>query len=137
MRQCFLTNSPPPILGWSVHWQAFNKFDVLIVTPKSDWKKLRYGSIQRITSQMRSGTPVLVEVKGLAFKSFVEHYNYTCVYADEGGYPTLEQALMRMKDVEYRKECQRQGLKISSDFSPNAIGKKLLRVLGYEGNFHC
>ena len=87
---------------------------------------------------MRCGTPVLVEAKGLAFKFFVGYYNYTCVYSDDDNqFPTLDQALLRMKDVHYRKDCQKQGLEISSNFSPNAMGKELLRVLGYEGNFRC
>ena len=118
---------------------VFQMFDVLIVTPKKDRNKLRYGSIQRITSQMRSGTPVLVRAEGLAFTSFVEYHNYSCVYSDNtySGYQTLEQALVLMKDVNYRKKCQNEGLKISLDFSPNVIGKELLRVLGYNESFNC
>ena len=119
----------------------FQKFDVLIVTPKKWYTKLRYGSIQRITSQMRSGTPVLVEMEGLAFTYFLEQYNYTCVFSnnieDNKKYPTLEQALLQMKDVAHRRSCQEQGLKISSDFSPDVIGKQLLRVLGYVGKLNC
>lgn len=118
---------------------VFQMFDVLIITPKKDRNKLRYGSIQRITSQMRSGTPVLVRAEGLAFISFVEYHNYSCVYSDNtySGYQTLEQALVLMKDVNYRKKCQNEGLKISLDFSPNVIGKELLRVLGYNESFNC
>ena len=71
-------------------YEIFRKFDVLIVTPKKWYTKLRYGSIQRITSQMRSGVPVLVEVEGMAFQSFVEQYNYTCTFHDGNNkYSTL------------------------------------------------
>ena len=118
---------------------VFHMFDVLIVNPKRSRDKFRYGSIQRITSQMRSGTPILVDAEGWAFTSFVEYYNYSCVYSENrySSYPTLERALMHMKDADYRKKCQKEGLKISSHFSPNVMGKKLLRVLGYEGRFYC
>merc|ERR1711862_387152 len=129
-----------PLYGpGKLYTEVFHKFDVLIVSPKEGRGKLRYGSIQRITSQMRSGTPVLVEAKGLAFTSFLEHYNYTCAFSSKSNekYQTLGQASRRIKDPLYRKDCQEQGLKISSHFSPNEIGKKLLRTLGYTGDFYC
>ena len=89
--------------------------------------------VQRITSQMRSGTPVLVENQGRAFSHFLNTYNYTCVFGGNNVHQTFEQALQRMKDTSYRKDCQNQGLRIAKDFSPTAIGMKTLRTMGFEG----
>lgn len=140
--------------NWSNSSLSTERFDVLIVNPKKWYTKLTYGSggwifllclflehrltlwleVQRITSQMRSGTPVLVENEGLAFSHFLDEYNYTCVFSDGNNkHQTFEQAIHRMKDASYRKDCQRQGLRIATDFSPRAIGMKTLRAMGFEG----
>ena len=141
-------------LNWSNSSLSTERFDVLIVNPKKWYTKLTYGSggwifvlclflehrltlwleVQRITSQMRSGTPVLVENEGLAFSHFLDEYNYTCVFSDGNNkHQTFEQAIHRMKDASYRKDCQRQGLRIATDFSPRAVGMKTLRAMGFEG----
>ena len=121
-----------------LYFHVFRKFDILIVTPKTSFEKLRYGSIQRVTSAMRSGVPVLVEALGPAFESFIDQYNYTCAFSKNSGkYLSLEEAIVQMKDVLVRKECQRQGLRIAQDFSPNVMGRRLLRDLGYLGDVQC
>ncbi|KAL7471126.1 hypothetical protein ACHAXS_011418 [Conticribra weissflogii] len=116
-------------------------FDVMVVTPKRRYDKLMYGSIQRIVSVMRSGVPVLVEVRGPAFEMFVDGYGYSCVYAETSygikKYGTLEDALEKMHDASMRKQCQEEGLKIAEDFSPSVMAKQLLVTLGYEGEFEC
>mmetsp|Transcript_26777 Transcript_26777/g.54925 ORF Transcript_26777/g.54925 Transcript_26777/m.54925 type:complete len:422 (-) Transcript_26777:97-1362(-) len=121
-----------------LYYNLFRTFDVVLVTPKSKHEKLRYGSIQRITSVMKSGVPALVEAKGAAFELFVTRYGYPCVFAEEGGnYPTLAQALTDMKNVSMRQTCIEEGLFIAENFSPDYIVKKLLRALSYEGDFDC
>mmetsp|Transcript_7091 Transcript_7091/g.15304 ORF Transcript_7091/g.15304 Transcript_7091/m.15304 type:complete len:451 (-) Transcript_7091:7-1359(-) len=116
-------------------------FDVMIVTPKRRFDKLTYGSIQRIVSVMKSGVPVLVEVRGPAFEMFVDRYGYSCVYAENPigikKYGTLEDALKKMHDANARKQCQEEGLKIAEDFSPSVMAKRLLVTLGYKGDFKC
>ncbi|KAL7470765.1 hypothetical protein ACHAXS_011023 [Conticribra weissflogii] len=120
-----------------LYYDLFRTFDVMIITPKP-YKKQRYGSIQRITSAMKSGVPVLVEAKGPAFEAFVDRYNYPCVYADSGGkYPTLREALVSMQNVTMRIKCQKEGLQIAEDFSPEFLIKKLLHTMGYEGSYKC
>jgi hypothetical protein len=128
-----------PMYGTGMlYFHIFREFDVLMVTPKNWYTKLHFGSIQRITSQMRSAVPVLVEVKGEAFKNFVDKFNYTCVYsANDAAYPTLSQAITLVKDASFRRDCQTQGLQIASNFSPSIIGKKLLLALGYRGDLVC
>lgn len=128
-----------PQLGVAMLYiEIFLSFDIMVVTPKDWYTKLRFGSIQRITSQMRAGVPVLIEAKGLAFERFVDKYNYTCVFSRSvGKYPKLDGALELMKSVEFRKGCQSQGLQIARDFSPNFLGKRLLGALGYQGGTVC
>ena len=114
--------------------EVFQHFDVLVVSPKRG-AKMEYGSIQRITSQMRSGTPVLVEREGGAFKRFLDQYNYSCVFSNGNNeYMTFDEALLLMRDVEFRRKCRREGLRISSEFSPAKIWMQFLRVLGYMGD---
>ncbi|KAL7470649.1 hypothetical protein ACHAXS_010894 [Conticribra weissflogii] len=121
-----------------LYYHVFRTFDVMIVTPKGTRDKLRYGSIQRIVSVMKSSVPVLVEVQGPAFEQFVDGYEYPCVYSKEGDkYPSLEEALERLKDVSARKKCQDVGLRIARDFDPDVMVKQLLNTLGYYGDFEC
>lgn len=132
------TLNDPQYGSGMLYYHVFRKFDVLIVTPKKWFTKLRFGSIQRITSQMRSGVPVLVEVDGLAFETFVDEYNYTCAFSESNNkYPSLDESLLRLKDASYRKDCQQRGLEIARDFSPSQMGKRLLNVLGYTGDIQC
>jgi len=116
-----------------LYHEIFQRFDVLVVSPKKWPTKLSYGSVQRITNQMRSGTPVLVENQGRAFSHFLDEYNYPCAFGGNSKHQTFEQALQQMKDASYRKDCQNRGLRIAADFSPRAIGMKTLRAMGFEG----
>ncbi|KAL7473121.1 hypothetical protein ACHAXS_013516 [Conticribra weissflogii] len=121
-----------------LYYHVFRTFDVMIVTPKESPEKLRYGSIQRIVSVMKSGVPVLVEVQGPAFEKFVDGYDYSCVYSKEGDkYPSLKEALGNLTDVAARKKCQDEGLRIAEDFDPDVVVKLLLNTLGYDGEFEC
>merc|ERR1739845_220514 len=101
---------------------------------------LRYGNAQRALSQMRSGVPVLVEVKGFVMEDFMRAYNYTCAYTmdrKKRQYWSFREGVEAMKNPDLRKKCQEEGLRISSNFSPNRIAEKHLRTLGYKGNFTC
>jgi hypothetical protein len=155
----------PNLGSGRLYYSLFQKYDVLVALAKHDPLKLKYGNIQRIVSQMRSGVPVLVEVKGAVLSDFVNQYpDYPCIFqrhedvadASSGAmlhsalseddtspasssfeYPTFEQAIIKMKDPYVRKLCQQMGLEIAKDYSPNIIGKKFLKVLGYQGEFQC
>ncbi|KAL3911574.1 MAG: hypothetical protein SGILL_007227 [Bacillariaceae sp.] len=136
-----------PMLGrGKLYFNLFQKYDVLVALAKNHRKKLRYGNVQRIVSQFRSGVPVLVEVRGEVLRHFMDKYNYMCAFErDYSGKAsnyssslwTFEEAVQHMKDPAVRRECQRQGLEIAKDYSPNAIGKKFLKALGYAGEFQC
>jgi hypothetical protein len=136
-----------PTLGrGKLYYNLFHRYDVLVALAKNNQKKLRYGNVQRIVSQFRSGVPVLMEVRGEVLNHFMDKFHYNCAF--ERDYPgkvgnysssiwTFEEAVERMKDPEVRRECQRQGLEIAKEYSPNAIGKKFLKALGYTGEFQC
>lgn len=142
-----------PQLGQGMlYFNVFRNYDALVVPAKNHTMKLHYGNVQRAVSQMRSGVPVLMEIRGAVFEDFMDRYNYTCAYQrypDEPSflaarasssprkYWTFNEAVAQLKNVEVRRECQRQGLEIIRDYSPSAIGQKFLRVVGYDGEFEC
>ncbi|KAG7359026.1 hypothetical protein IV203_015615 [Nitzschia inconspicua] len=130
-----------PKLGrGKLYYNLFQQYDVLVALAKNNAYKLRYGNVQRIVSQMRSGVPVLVEVRGPVLKYFVEKYNYKCafqrVYPDSDIWD-FEEAVEQLKNPKLLRECQRHGLEIATEFSPNRIGRKFLRAVGYEGEIEC
>jgi len=136
--------SNPKLGRGMLYYKLFYKYDVLVALAKNNEKKLKYGNVQRIVSQMRSGVPVMVEVRGEVFEDFMAQYNYPCAfqrpeYADLSSvkYWTFEEAVEEMKNPELRRKCQRLGLEIAKDFSPSAIGQKYLRAVGYNGDFEC
>jgi hypothetical protein len=131
-----------PMLGrGKLYYNLFQKYDVMVALAKNNTYKLQYGNVQRIVSQMRSGVPVLVEVWGPVLKEFVDRYNYTCAFqrfhVDPSSYLSFEEAVEMMKDPGVRRECQSHGLSIAKDFSPNTVGKKLLKAVGFKGKFEC
>jgi hypothetical protein len=146
-----------PFLGpGKLYYNIFQNFDVLVVLTKNDIQKIRYGNIQRTISQMRSGVPVLVEIRGRVLHDFMDKYNYTCAFQrypddfDDGNtkentidltstrkYWTFDEAIEGMRKADVRRKCQRQGLDIVKDYSPSKIGQKFLRTVGYKGDFVC
>jgi hypothetical protein len=130
-----------PMLGrGKLYYNLFQKYDVMVALAKNNTNKLLYGNVQRIVSQMRSGVPVLVEVLGPVLQEFVDRYNYTCAfqrYHLDLPYLSFGEAVEMMKDPDVRRRCQSHGLSIAKDFSPNTIGKKFLRAVGYNGKFEC
>lgn len=123
-----------------LYYNLFQQYDVLVAVAKNNTDKLKYGNVQRIVSQMRSGVPVLVDVWGPVLEEFVDKYNYTCTFRRDHlqlHYPTFLEAVEAMKNPELRRACQLQGLEIAKDYSPNTIGKKFLRSVGYNGEFQC
>ncbi|KAL3924981.1 MAG: hypothetical protein SGILL_000705 [Bacillariaceae sp.] len=134
-----------PKLGrGKLYYNLFQNYDVLVALAKNNKEKLRYGNVQRVVSQMRSGVPVLVEVRGDVLKHFMDKFHYKCAFtredsdgSDRHGLWTFEEAVENMKDPEVRRECQRQGLEIAKAYSPNVIGKKFLKTIGYTGDFQC
>ena len=140
-----------PRLGTGMmYYKAFRKFDALVVLAKNDSMKLKYGNIQRAVSQMRSGVPVLVEIRGRVLEEFVKTYNYSCVFQRHSGdtlkkdsaitisnYMTFHDAVLQLARPEFRKQCQEQGLAIANDFAPSTIARKFLQAVGYSGDFSC
>jgi hypothetical protein len=131
-----------------LYYNLFQQYDVMVALAKNNLQKLRYGNVQRIVSQMRSGVPVLVEVRGAVLDHFMDKYKYKCAFQrvdtykeyrneSQSPYMTFEEAVEKMKDSELRKECQQHGLKIAREYSPNVIGKKFLKAVGYNGDFQC
>jgi len=136
-------------LGY-VYNKLFRYFDVLVVYMKGAWDKQLYGSVQRITNQMHSGVPVLVEAVGV-FETFIRENRYSCGFApataaangtntttpqQHSSYPSLTQLLGQLRDdYELRRKCQQQGLAISSRYSQSKIGQATLRAAGYKGEY--
>ena len=131
-----------------LYYNVFRKFDALVVLAKNDTMKLQYGNVQRAISQMRSGVPVLLEIRGRVLEEFMNVYNYSCAFRRYNKEPTIEQnyggqlmsfdeAVEKLKDPEVRRDCQRQGLEIVKDYSPSKIGQKFLKTVGYKGEFLC
>jgi hypothetical protein len=138
-----------PTLGrGKLYYNLFHRYDVMVVLTKNNLEKLRYGNVQGVVSQMRSGVPVLLEVRGAVLELFMDKYNYKCAFQRLQDYPeyhaeykspymTFVEAVEWMKDPEMRRQCQERGLEIANDYSRNVIGKKFLKALGYEGEFQC
>jgi hypothetical protein len=100
---------------------------------------------------------VLLEVDGEVLTDFMIKYDYQCSFVRTiiknntikdviqqqrqqqlwWQRRSLEEAVEMMKDPAMRKACQQHGLQIAQDYSPNVIGKKFLRAVGYEGGFDC
>ena len=129
-----------------LYYELFWMYDVLVVPVKMAFRpKLRYGPLQRAHSQMRSGVPVLLEIYGEVMEEFMGMYNYTCAFVRSSSsttgkgrqYWTFEEAARAMKSKTLREQCQKEGLRIAQDYSPQVIAQKHLRVLGYKGNFNC
>lgn len=133
-----------------LYFNVFRKFDALVVLAKNDTMKLEYGNVQRAISQMRSGVPVLLEIRGRVLEDFAEHYNYSCTFQryhddsrierstnQKNQYRSFDEAILHLKRPENRKECQEQGLAIIEDYSPSIIAQKYLRAVGYSGDFWC
>jgi hypothetical protein len=149
------TLADPQLGPGQLYYDIFQKYDALVVLAKNHTMKLDYGNVQRTVSQMRSGVPVLVEIRGQVLQDFVDKYNYTCVFAryqhpntKNYHHPkfgnrrrnklwTFTEAVEHLKDPNLRRECQRQGLEIVKDYSPSKIGQKFLRTVGYHGDFLC
>jgi len=135
-----------PQLGKGMlYYNVFRKFDALVVLAKNDSMKLDYGNVQRAVSQMRSGVPILLEIRGKVLEDFVERYNYSCVFQRHQDNATLHtrsywsfnEAIEQLKRPQIRKKCQDQGLMIVNDYSPSKIAQKFLRAVGYTGDFMC
>jgi hypothetical protein len=131
-----------------LYYNVFRKFDALVVLAKNDKMKLQYGNVQSAISQMRSGVPILMEIRGRVFEDFMDQYNYSCAfrrYPDEGTNQygrssvlmSFDEAVEQLKNEDVRKECQRQGLEIVKDYSPSKIGQKFLKAVGYDDGFNC
>ncbi|KAG7345887.1 hypothetical protein IV203_004954 [Nitzschia inconspicua] len=134
------TMSDPKLGAGKLYYNLFHQYDVLVALAMNNTDKLRYGNVQRTVSQMRSGVPVLVEIWGPVLQEFIDKYNYTCTFQREHPnqpYMTFQGAVKMMKDPAVRTQCQMEGLEIAKEFSPNRIGKKLLRAVGYNGKFWC
>ena len=131
-----------------LYYNTFRKFDALVVLAKNHSMKLEYGNVQRAISQMRSGVPVLLEVRGRVLEDFMNLYNYSCAFRryhheptiinqSYGSLPSFNEAVEKLKNPEARLDCQRQGLEIVNDYSPSKIGQKFLKTVGYRGEFLC
>jgi hypothetical protein len=138
-----------PQLGVGMlYYNAFRKFDALVVLAKNHTMKLEYGNVQRAISQMRSGVPVLLEIRGRVLEDFMNVYNYSCAFRRYYDEPTIKhehpvelmsfhEAVEQLKDPDVRRDCQRQGFEIVNDYSPSKIGQKFLKTVGYQGDFLC
>ncbi|VEU42357.1 unnamed protein product [Pseudo-nitzschia multistriata] len=129
-----------------LYYNLFRKFDALVVLAKNHTDKLEYGNVQRAISQMRSGVPILLEVRGRVFEDFMDKYNYSCAFRRYNDGRTsqktrplmsFDEAVEKMKSPEIRRQCQVQGLEIVKDYSPSKIGQKFLKAVGYHGEFQC
>jgi hypothetical protein len=138
-----------PQLGHGMlYYNVFREFDALVVLAKNDTMKLEYGNVQRAVSQMRSGVPVLLEIRGRVLEEFMARYNYSCAFRRYRQEPTINhehfaelmsfnEGVEKLKNPEVRRDCQRQGLEIVNDYSPSKIGQKFLKTVGYQGDFLC
>lgn len=146
--QMMRTMADPQLGIGMLYYNVFRKFDALVVLAKNDSMKLQYGNVQRAISQMRSGVPVLLEVRGRVFEDFMNLYNYSCAFRRYHDEPivtleqsvplmTFDEAVEQLKNPEVRRDCQRQGLEIVKDYSPSKIGQKFLKAVGYSGDFLC
>lgn len=138
------TLADPELGPGKLYYDVFRKFDALVVLAKNHTMKLNYGNVQRTVSQMRSGVPVLVEIRGKVLEDFIRQYNYTCAfrrYGESGSNSvklwSFNEAVEKLKDVDIRRKCQREGLEIVKNYSPSKIGQKFLRTVGYRGDFSC
>jgi hypothetical protein len=142
------TLADPELGPGMLYYNIFRKYDALVVLAKNHTMKLNYGNVQRTVSQMRSGVPVLVEIRGKVLEDFIRRYNYTCAFQRYAAETSIsknsgrklwswDEAVEKLKSVEVRKECQKQGLEIIKDYSPSEIGQKFLRTVGYNGDFQC
>jgi len=144
------TLANPELGPGMLYYNVFRKFDALVVLAKNDTMKLNYGNVQRAISQMRSGTPVLIEIRGKVLEDFVERYNYTCTFQryhnssttlrsdrHQNKYWSFNEAVEQLKRPEIRQKCQEQGLAIVKDYAPSRIAQKFLRRVGYTGDFLC
>ena len=144
------TLANPQLGSGMLYYNVFRKFDALVVLAKNDTMKLEYGNVQRTVSQMRSGVPVLIEIRGSVLEDFAKHYNYTCTFQryhddaikrssmrQEDKYLTFHEAVLQLTRPEIRKLCQEQGLAIVKDYAPSRIAQKFLRAVGYPGDFLC
>jgi len=144
------TLANPQLGAGMLYYNVFRKFDALVVLAKNDTMKLNYGNVQRAVSQMRSGVPVLIEIRGKVLEDFAELYNYTCTFQryhdyqsttrytqQRNGYWSFNEAVEQLKRPEIRKKCQEQGLAIVKDYSPSRIAQKFLRAVGFTGDFLC
>lgn len=132
-----------------LYYNIFRKFDALVVLAKNHTEKLEYGNVQRAISQMRSGVPVLLEIRGRVFEDFMDQYNYSCAFGryhenqrtskgeQTRALMSFDEAVEQLKNPDVRRECQRQGLEIIKNYSPSKIGQKFLKTVGYQGDFRC
>lgn len=112
-----------------IYQHLFRQYHVLLLLVKSGPKQ-RFGNVQRIVSQMRSGVPVWIERKGAAFEEFIDHYQYPCVFT-MNEWNNNNELWENMWSTEKRKECQTMAERITADYSPRSIVKQYLDVLGY------
>eukprot|EP00535_Pseudo-nitzschia_heimii_P004221 CAMPEP_0197188292 /NCGR_PEP_ID=MMETSP1423-20130617/17563_1 /TAXON_ID=476441 /ORGANISM="Pseudo-nitzschia heimii, Strain UNC1101" /LENGTH=207 /DNA_ID=CAMNT_0042640091 /DNA_START=832 /DNA_END=1452 /DNA_ORIENTATION=- len=127
-----------PRLGKGLlYYNVFRKFDALVVLAKNDSMKLEYGNVQRAVSQMRSGVPVLIEIRGSVLEDFVEKYNYTCAFrrhdngifkksSGEVKYMSFQEAVLQLMQPETRKQCQEEAVAIVRDYTPSKIAQNFL-----------
>lgn len=139
-----LLNDPNHGPTGRIYFELFWKYDVLVVPAKvASPQKMMYGNVQRAVSQMRSGVPVLLEIRGQVLEDFMRTYNYSCSFdstvsgARYGKYPSFDVAVRKMKSYETRRACQLEGVNIASDYSPTKIVSRELQIIGYEGHFNC
>ena len=142
------TMANPQLGAGMLYYNVFRNFDALVVLAKNHTMKLEYGNVQRAISQMRSGVPVLLEVRGRVLEEFMSLYNYSCAFRRYHHQPTIKheysvelmsfnEAVKNLKNPEVRKDCQRQGLEIVNNYSPSKISQKYLKAVGYQGDFLC
>lgn len=143
------TMAYPELGAGMLYYNIFRKFDALVVLAKNDTMKLEYGNVQRAISQMRSGVPVLLEIRGKVFEEFMNIYNYSCAFRRYDNHEatikdehpldlmSFNEAVEKLKDPKVRWDCQRQGLEIVKEYSPSKIGQKFLKTVGYQGDFLC
>jgi hypothetical protein len=120
------TMADPELGTGYLYRNLFQKYHLLVAYAKN-MPKLKFGNVQRIVSQMRSGVPVLVEDRGYAHSEFIRKYSYPCKFTDD---QSFQEMLERMKSPLVRQECQRLGIEICKDYSPHTIIREFLRVLG-------
>jgi len=102
-------NTGPGLL----YQMLFRQYHVLVIYAKSG-EKLKYGNVQRIVSQMRSGVPVLLENRGEAFHEFITTYNYSCTFHSNDR--AFQDAIERMKSPKLRQTCRDQAAALVGEF---------------------